>query len=67
MRSAYLTLLRARQALLEGAADQDCFLTPRDTTEMHRTVKDMNVVLSDIRKLTAKFEIVSEARVAISV
>ncbi len=64
--SAYMTLLRARQAFLEGLEDQECMLTPNDTDLIYKHIKDCKIVLRDIEKASAAFGTVSAARLAIT-
>lgn len=67
VRAAYTALLRARVALLAGLEEQDCILTPRDSDEVYKTLKDMGIVFTDIKKACGLFASVSDARKAIHV
>jgi hypothetical protein len=65
MRRAKLALLGARQALLNGLDDEECMLTPPDMRTLRQEIKEMAVLLSDVRKATAKFGEVADARSAL--
>ncbi len=66
IRCAYATLIRTRQAQLEGLGDENCMPTPSDVRLMRQTWRDMKIVLRDIEKNIDLFETVSGARVAIT-
>lgn len=65
IRRAKISLLGARQALLEGLQDEDCILTPADMREMTPELRDMTRLLSDVKKLSGKFREVADARTAL--
>lgn len=67
IRSALAALLRARQALLEGVEDPDVMLTPADMENIRHTLKDMAIVLGDVKKASALFGSVADARAAMLV
>lgn len=66
LRSAYATMIRARQAQLECLGDEEVMVTPADTRLMRQTLRDMKIVLRDIEKNIVSFEVVTGARVAIT-
>lgn len=67
LRRAKLSLLGARQALLNGVEDDDCMLTVSDMEGIQRELKDMTQLLKDVKAISSKFGTVAAARKAISV
>jgi hypothetical protein len=62
IRRAKLSLLGARQALLSGIEDGECMLTPDDMRSMRAELKDMTVLLKDVKEACGKFGGVADAR-----
>lgn len=67
IRRAKLSLLGARQALLEGVEDEDCLMTPSDMRLIRSELKDMTILLSDVKKAANLFGVVSDAKSAMTV